>query len=111
MRLKRAIVCCLVITSFLCVQCPSSAVAKSDTAAQDATKITQNAPQIKTTPPQVFTSGGTGAGGKKVLWGVLGLAAVIGLVAAIMSGGGGGGGGDDPGRTGDEETGSVRVSW
>jgi hypothetical protein len=110
MRLKRATICSLVIISFLCVQRPSLAQAKFDTAAQDATKISHNAPQIKTTPPEPIATDDSGGGGKKVLWGILGLAAAIGLVAAMMSGGGGGDG-DDPGRTGEEEAGSVRVSW
>ena len=109
MHIKRAAIISLVIVSFLCVQNPAMAGARHYAVAQGAEKITQNAPQIKTTPPEPIATGDTGGSGKKVLWGVLGLAAVIGLAAAVMSSGGGGGGGDreEP----PPETGSVQVSW
>lgn len=110
MRGKKIICCSIVIISFLFTQSPGIALAKFYAAGQGSTKVTQNAPQFKTTPPEPIATGKTGGSKKKVLWGVLGAAALIGLIAAVV-GGGSGGGGDDPGKTTDEETGSVQVEW
>jgi len=109
MRIKKTMVCSIVIISFLCVHSPLVSHAKYYAASQ---KVTQNAPQIKTTPPEPIATGkseSTG-GGKKVLWGVLGGAALIGLVAAVVGGSGGSSSSsdrDDP----EPETGSVQVEW
>jgi hypothetical protein len=115
MRLKKAAICSIVIISFLCVQSPILARAKFYTAAQRSTKITQNPPQIKTTPPEAIAapSADKKSGGKKILWGTIGAVAVIGLIAAVMSGGSSGGGNGDNGDKVEPEpgTGSVQVSW
>jgi hypothetical protein len=116
MRLKRAAICGIVIVSFLSVQSPALARAKFYTAAKGSTKITQNAPQVKTTPPEAIptTSTGTKGSGKKILWGTLGAVALIGLIAAVMSGGSGSSSrsvNPEPEPEPDGETGSVQVSW
>jgi hypothetical protein len=111
MQSKKGIVCGIVIICFICVQLPSSAVAKDVAADQGATQITRNAPQFKTTAPEPIPTPKSKTKGKKstLLWGLVGLAAVAGLVAAVMSGGSSGGGGkSDPPP---DETGSVTVEW
>lgn len=110
MRLKKSVVCSIAIASFLFVQSTAIAQTKSSSALKGAEKVTHNAPQIKTTTPEPIAAGEATGGKKKVLWGVLGAAAVIGLIAAVV-GGGSSGGGDDNGKTTTEETGSVQVEW
>lgn len=110
---KNTIISSIVIISFLFVQFPAPALAKYYAASQDATQVTRNAPHFKTTAPEPIAKPTPKAGKKNhtLLWGLAGLAAVAGLVAAVMSGGGGGGGDGDNGKTTDTETGSVTVEW
>jgi hypothetical protein len=113
MHLKKRIVCSVAIISFLFVQSPGISLAASYAAAQGSTKVTQNAPQFKTTAPEPIPTGKGKAGGKKgtVLWGIVGLAAVVGLLAAVVAGGSGGSSGGDKDKTTGDETGSVTVEW
>jgi hypothetical protein len=108
---KKTIISSIVIISFLFAQFPASALAKYYAAGQDDAQVTRNAPHFKTTAPEPIAKPTPKAGEKKhtLLWGLAGLAAVAGLVAAVMSGGGGGGG--DDGKSTDTETGSVTVEW
>lgn len=111
MQSKRGIVCSIVIICFLVAQLPTPALAKYFAADQGATQVTRNAPQFKTTAPEPISAPASKKEGKKstMLWGLVGLAALAGLVAAVMSGGGGGGGKSNPQP--EEETGSVIVKW
>ena len=113
MRLQKTVVIFIVIVSFLCAYSPAIAQAKYY-AATKTTQVTQNSPQLRTTPPEPIVAGAeSGGSGKKVLWGVLGAAAVIGLIAAVVGGGSSGSSGstsDDPERE-DPSTGSVQVEW
>jgi hypothetical protein len=112
MQRKKGIVCSIVIICFLVAQLPMPALAKYVAADQEATQVTRNAPQFKTTAPEPISAPVPEEKGKKskLLWGLVGLAAVAGLVAAVMSGGSGGGSdGGDNRDTG--ETGSVTVEW
>ena len=87
------------------------ALAKVVAADQEATQVTRNAPQFKTTAPEPISAPTSEKKGKKstLLWGLVGLAAVAGLVAAVMSGGSSSGG--DKSDPPPEETGSVTVEW
>ena len=76
--------------------------------------ITKNKPVIKSLPEEkipVETVPGKEGGGSKLLWVILGVAAVGGVAAVAGGGGdsgGGGGGGDDPPAS---TTGTVTVTW
>jgi len=75
--------------------------------------ITKNKPVIKSLPEEkipVETVPGKEGGGSKLLWVILGVAAVGG-VAAVAGGGGDSGGGDDDDPLPTPTTGDVTVSW
>jgi hypothetical protein len=107
MQSKKGIICGIVIISFLCVQFPTPSLAKYFAADQETTQVTRNAPQFKTTAPEPLAAPEAKPAGKKhtLWWGLAGLAALAGLLAAVMSGSDGG---DDPPP---DETGSVQVEW
>jgi hypothetical protein len=107
MQSKKGIICSIAIISFLFVQFPTPSLAKYFAVDQETTQVTRNAPQFKTTAPEPWAKPESKASGKKhtLWWGLAGLAAVAGLLAAIMSGNDSG---DDPPP---EETGSVQVEW
>jgi hypothetical protein len=113
MQNQKGIVCSIVIICFLLVQLPTPALAKSFAADQGTAQVTHNAPQFKTTAPEPISAPASKTKGKTstLWWGLAGLAAVVGLVAAVMSGGGGGSSNGDNGKTTETDTGSVTVEW
>jgi hypothetical protein len=104
---EKGIVCSIVIICFLVAQLPTPVLAKYVAADRGTTQVTRNAPQFKTTAPEPLAAPEAKPAGKKhtLWWGLAGLAALAGLLAAVMSGSDGG---DDPPP---DETGSVQVEW
>jgi hypothetical protein len=70
-------------------------------------EITKHPPVIRSLPEEKIPVEVVKEDGGKILWALLGIAAIGGVVAAAGGGSSGGGNGGD----GDIETGTVAVSW